>query len=122
VLRDAYGVIQTFVPTKLAASLIELHLESCLCVEGIVQDRGKDRSKNKQMVTGDIEVLSHWKYNKRHHFFQIYAETIGNLAHNYHNKRHFVFEKDVLNYAKENLPLFDTSNQITRWVINIVYK
>jgi aspartyl-tRNA synthetase len=57
VLRDAYGVIQTFVPTKLAASLIELHLESCLCVEGIVQDRGKDRSKNKQMVTGDIEVF-----------------------------------------------------------------
>uniref|UniRef100_A0AC35UFQ7 AA_TRNA_LIGASE_II domain-containing protein n=1 Tax=Rhabditophanes sp. KR3021 TaxID=114890 RepID=A0AC35UFQ7_9BILA len=57
VLRDAYGTTQLKVKetdvgsTKMIKSLF---LESCIEVEGVVKDRGEDRST--QMTTGDIEV------------------------------------------------------------------
>ena len=58
VIRDSYGQVQTKVSAEkfgvYKLLLKKITLESVVCVEGEVIDRGKD--KNPNLPTGDIEV------------------------------------------------------------------
>ena len=59
-LRDRYGVTQCVFEGESSGELVEklkgLHLEDCIQVNGRVRER-TDKDKNKEMATGDIEVV-----------------------------------------------------------------
>uniref|UniRef100_A0A183BLM3 AA_TRNA_LIGASE_II domain-containing protein n=1 Tax=Globodera pallida TaxID=36090 RepID=A0A183BLM3_GLOPA len=55
VLRDAFGSVQAVLPRTLTSLIKSTNVESALCLEGVVADRGKER--NAEMATGDIEVI-----------------------------------------------------------------
>uniref|UniRef100_A0A914HJ47 Aminoacyl-transfer RNA synthetases class-II family profile domain-containing protein n=1 Tax=Globodera rostochiensis TaxID=31243 RepID=A0A914HJ47_GLORO len=55
VLRDSFGSVQAVLPRTFTSLIKSTNVESALCLEGVVADRGKER--NAEMATGDIEII-----------------------------------------------------------------